>query len=163
VKRIVVLRLCPDCGAEVSYVGTGRIPLCRECRSCRVEACNRPKHSKGYCLLHHKRMLRTGTLETRKTPDGTPIWKRLLRHTMFDKGCWLWLGATNHAGYGIIGYEGKSRLVHRLVYTGLYGPTDLILHHTCERPTCYSPLHLIPVTRLEHLRIHYGGLPCPSR
>ena len=121
---------------------------------CRAPGCNRRCHAHGYCLMHHKRLLRTGTLFTRKDPPGQPFWYRMARHLKAQNGCWIWTGAVNDGGYGIMCWERRPWLVHRLVWMHLMGPTNLILHHECREPRCANPWHLIPMTRKQHLGLH---------
>lgn len=127
-------------------------------RFCVVEDCERRRAGRGYCRMHYSRWWRTGSpYITRKDSDGTPIWRRIIRRLIPDetgRGCWVWNGSVNHAGYGIIGYQGRSRLVHRLIYVGIFGDTDRVLHHLCREPRCVNPWHLQPLTRKEHMRLH---------
>ena len=122
---------------------------------CEAPSCTRRSHGHGFCLMHYKRLGRNGTLEVVKAPNGEPVWYRLARNlARGESGCWLWVGATNHSGYGILSYERRHWLVHRLVYTLLFGSTDLVLHHTCRTHLCANPWHLAPMSRSEHLRLH---------
>jgi hypothetical protein len=38
-----------------------------------------------------------------------------------DGFCWTWQNCTNSKGYGCVGVNGKSRLVHRVAYQILVG------------------------------------------
>lgn len=73
-------------------------------------------------------------------------------------GCWVWLGSTNAAGYGVLTRRGTdgSRLWHRNAYQALRGPIsrELLLHHTCHNPPCGNPDHLQVVTQQEDRHIH---------
>lgn len=71
-------------------------------------------------------------------------------------GCWEWTGALVK-GYGYIGWEGKQRKVHRVVYellVGLIGD-GLTLDHVrdrgCRSRACCWPAHLEPVTNRENI------------
>lgn len=58
-------------------------------------------------------------------------------------GCWVWLGALTHNGYG---HSSQGR-VHRVVYellVGEIGPGLTLDHLCCVRPCC-NPAHLDPV------------------
>lgn len=73
--------------------------------------------------------------------------------------CWLWQGALNKHGYGIIGgvVNGKrtSILVHRLILEEKikraikegYGSL-----HTCNNPPCCNPRHLYEGTSLDNAK-----------
>ncbi len=68
--------------------------------------------------------------------------------------CWLWRGATNGQGYGVIGVDGHQRYAHRLSYELFVGPIPdgLELDHLCRTPACVNPAHLEPVTHQENIR-----------
>ena len=41
-----------------------------------------------------------------------------------ESGCWLWTGSCNRegpSGYGTVSYQGKTQLVHRVVFKLLVG------------------------------------------
>lgn len=60
-----------------------------------------------------------------------------------NTGCWLWLRAVNHAGYGTMQFRGASWLAHRAFYTIFRGPIgDLSLDHLCRQHCCVNPDHL---------------------
>jgi hypothetical protein len=64
--------------------------------------------------------------------------------------CWVWIGVTNDAGYGM--YKGKS--AHRLSYTihkGKIG-SGLSIDHLCRRHDCVNPSHLDAVSHSENIR-----------
>lgn len=78
-----------------------------------------------------------------------------------ENGCLVWDGTVNAWGYGVVSYEGRHRMVHRLVYETLVGPVPerMILHHTCENTLCANPEHLVAMRQSEHSRIHNTGRP----
>ena len=64
-----------------------------------------------------------------------------------NSGCWLWLGARNRQGYGVVypcGRIGKQHRVHRLFYELYCGPILNGLHalHQCDNPICCNPDHI---------------------
>lgn len=79
--------------------------------------------------------------------------------------CWIWARATNHLGYGIMGYSLKINgrwksflfMAHRVVYENLVGPIadGLEVDHLCENPTCINPEHMELVTHKENSRRTY--------
>lgn len=69
-------------------------------------------------------------------------------------GCWLWTGARLASGYGSMRWQGKARVVHRVMYELEIGPIPggLQIDHLCRVRPCCNPAHLEPVTHAENLR-----------
>lgn len=74
-----------------------------------------------------------------------------------NSGCWLWLGTTAGAGYGVfhLRRDGKrfSKYAHRLSYEMNVGPIPegLEIDHKCRVRTCLNPHHLEAVTHRENM------------
>src|ERR1041385_5143502 len=68
-----------------------------------------------------------------------------------ESGCWLWAGARNHNGYGIVG---KNVRAHRMAYQMYVGafPNHLLVCHKCDTPACVNPAHLFLGTNEINLR-----------
>lgn len=82
------------------------------------------------------------------------FWKRFAsKYKVNDNGCWIWFGAKGR-GYGVISFDGKGRVAHRLAYELLHGPVPkgLELDHVCKNGLCVNPAHLEPVTHSENCR-----------
>lgn len=62
-------------------------------------------------------------------------------------GCHVWTKARNGKGYGVIWFEGKLHLAHRVAWRlehGDWPPAGLVLDHfVCSRPSCCNPAHLV--------------------
>ena len=59
--------------------------------------------------------------------------------------CWLWTGASNHGGYGILSLGGRAHIAHRLsfeMHTGKPVPAGKMICHRCDTPACVNPAHL---------------------
>ena len=80
------------------------------------------------------------------------IWSRIKK----TPTCWLWTGGIlKHGGYGIVSYQGREWLTHRLIVSWVRGlPSAKQLHHKCENPRCVRPLHLKTTTDFQHRQIH---------
>ena len=73
-------------------------------------------------------------------------------------GCWIWMGATNRAGYAKASnaFTGqKTRIVHRAILQeqlGVQLPINIYACHSCDVPSCINPAHIWPGTQLDNLR-----------
>jgi hypothetical protein len=86
-------------------------------------------------------------------PGGTDVVARIRRIGLVEaeNGCWLFQGATNSSGYGIVRTgrpDKQTTRVHRAMYEAIRGliPEGLVLDHLCRVPMCCNPDHLEPVT-----------------
>lgn len=68
--------------------------------------------------------------------------------------CWLWTGADNGKGYGLVNVNKKLCYLHRFTYERFIGPIPdrLQLDHLCRQHACCAPHHLEPVTGLANVR-----------
>lgn len=68
--------------------------------------------------------------------------------------CFNWQKYRNPAGYGQLTIGSKGWLVHRYVYTQLYGriPDGLVIMHSCDNPACCNPRHLLLGTHGQNVR-----------
>ncbi|WP_051070746.1 HNH endonuclease signature motif containing protein [Pseudomonas asplenii] len=72
--------------------------------------------------------------------------ERLAERSIADGECLIWMGAT--AGkfkYGQIKVDGRMQYCHRLSYQQSKGdiPAGMLVMHTCDRPACINPDHLV--------------------
>jgi hypothetical protein len=100
----------------------------------------------------------------RRTAGKRPVLVRLLEKLNRDPGelvvpalgpCWVWLGARNASGYGVIRDDtGQLALVHRIALAAALG-RDLIdgmlACHRCDYPRCARPRHLYEGTPLDNV------------
>jgi hypothetical protein len=67
--------------------------------------------------------------------------------------CWNWQGYIGVEGYG---RHARVR-THQFAWILRYGaiPDGTELHHVCRNKGCCNPLHLLALTKQEHMRRHY--------
>jgi hypothetical protein len=71
-------------------------------------------------------------------------------------GCWVFMGATNSFGYGIVGSGGRGNpndRAHRITYRHFKGeiPKGMFVCHTCDVPSCCNPDHLFLGTNQDNV------------
>ena len=72
-----------------------------------------------------------------------------------EESCWLWAGPTISGGYGWVSFR-KGRggeTAHRFSYEIHKGPIQqgLVVRHTCDRPWCVNPNHLLTGTQQDNM------------
>lgn len=81
--------------------------------------------------------------------NTTPIETRLMNRTQIQDGhdpCWLWQGAKNNIGFGMIRDGHQMRTVHRVSFEYNYNcviPPDKVVYHLCNNYNCLNPDHLL--------------------
>lgn len=73
--------------------------------------------------------------------------------TKNSDGCWIWPGAKNADGYGVVRHSGTPTYVHKLtykLYTGSDAPARAVLDHTCRNRSCCNPSHLVPASSKDN-------------
>jgi hypothetical protein len=119
---------------------------------CSVIGCeNRRWHGDGLCPKHHYRFVRNGTAELIPKPT---LRERFLSYICPEpfSGCWLWIGAADTNGYGVLTVDYKTVRVHRIAYELFIGPIGrLFCCHKCDTPLCANPAHLFLGTNKENL------------
>ena len=122
---------------------------------CSINDCeNIGQLRKGWCEKHYRRHKKYGNplftkiREYRKSGMSDKelrIWIRFPPQSKKDPntGCREWQGLLNLQGYGVIGYDGKSVLVHRLAWALKYKswPENMLLH-SCDNSKCINIKHL---------------------
>lgn len=121
-------------------------------RTCSVEGCERAAKARGWCFMHYQRAMKWGAPggpapEGPRTNTPESFWDRV---ELVD-GCLVWTGCTIRNGYGLLGWQGKNVLAHRLSFflrTGRW--PDMDLRHLCNNPPCV--LHVVEGTRSENVQ-----------
>jgi hypothetical protein len=127
-------------------------------RECGENGCGKPARKRGFCNTHYERLRLSGALEIRDRDPAARLWARINKNGPVstyrpDLGpCWIWQGATSN-GYGRVRFDGKTRLVHRVVWVLTVGPFPKGREpdHLCRVRACCRPDHLDPVTQRINL------------
>jgi hypothetical protein len=72
-------------------------------------------------------------------------------------GCWIFTGAVNEAGYGVVGTGGRGQpndRAHRITYRHYCGPIPegMFVCHCCDTPSCCNPEHLFLGTNYDNVQ-----------
>ena len=154
----------PLCGMHAARNLKGR-PMDAPPRSrpktgeCAAEGCTRPQKAKGVCDLHYQRQRLGIDLDAPLRRKGT-LFQDLCEVVIpglserDEYGCLVWMGARHRNGYGRVCYDGKDRLVHRMVLWHKTGelPEGMQAGHLCGRghEGCVDPDHLAWQTPREN-------------
>jgi hypothetical protein len=103
----------------------------------------------------------------RKTSDPLQSYRYKRRKTLEDArvfleatclvvgDCWLSTLPKYRDGYAATKFNGKNYKAHRLMYAASIGehpPANLVVMHTCDKPSCLNPTHLVLGTNLDNIQ-----------
>jgi DNA-binding XRE family transcriptional regulator len=81
--------------------------------------------------------------------------ERVLANVMTNEnGCWIWMAARTHGGYGALWLDGEVKYAHRVVgviFLALDEQSGLYVLHDCDTPACCNPNHLRLGTHRENM------------
>lgn len=123
---------------------------------CTRPDCQKPRHSRGLCLVHYDQYRLGRPFTELETPENAErlFWERIISRTKVDAetGCHEWTD-TLARGYGSISRDSKAHLVHRLVWERIHGklPPRMQVHHKCANRKCSAPDHLELTTSRENV------------
>lgn len=88
-----------------------------------------------------------------KRPIADRFWSKVEK----TDGCWLWQGAKDRKGYGVVGLGGRTDGIaraHRVAWGLTNGepPADRMVLHLCDTKACVNPSHLVLGNHTENMR-----------
>lgn len=85
------------------------------------------------------------------------FWKKV-DTTYNDSGCWIWMGKPKKSGYGVMRFNGKYELSHRISWLIHFGviPNNLWVLHHCDNKLCVNPNHLFLGTIIDNDKDRYN-------
>lgn len=123
---------------------------------CTCESCGnqykRPRGTKGRFCSRKCWGARMSADNPSKLATEGEFWSRVKIPTSdtYIFSCWEWMGAKNSTGYGIVGFQRKFWLAHRLAFFLKHGSLPEAVCHKCDNPLCCNPDHLFGGTRADN-------------
>lgn len=72
-----------------------------------------------------------------------------------ESGCLIYGGYKNAHGYGVVHFGGRTMLAHRVVAGAVDEPVSVVVRHSCDRPSCIEPSHLLRGTVADNVHDMY--------
>lgn len=117
--------------------------------------------ARGLCNPHYQRWYHRGGRDQVAVPlhvqfpdERDRYWAQVQR----GPDCWLWIGKLNPNGYGTTGWQGNTRLAHRVALMMLDVPLvagAMVCHH-CDVRRCVNPDHLYVGDALSNVADMYA-------
>ncbi len=89
-------------------------------------------------------------------PPHWTLRQRLEHYSVRDPstGCILWVGNTGENGYGMLNWQQRSWLAHRLAWSEVHGgiPSGMVICHRCDVRACINPAHLFLGRQSDNMR-----------
>lgn len=120
--------------------------------SCAGPQCDRDVMAKALCASHYQQQRKGRTLTALRpirkynmSAEEMGRWISQQVEVDPDSGCWVWTRGLDQNGYGKVSFQGKTRSVHRLMFSVFVGPLveGLVVDHIdCISTACCNPAHL---------------------
>ncbi len=135
------------CSNKCQNATRTRNQLSKACEYCGVEFFYFPSRAKFGAAKFCSAICSAASMKSR------PVTERFWPKVSKTPTCWIWMGAHNEDGYGLIYIEGKMIAAHRMSWelsNGPIPPSASILHK-CDNPPCVNPDHLYAGTQSDNV------------
>ena len=122
--------------------------------ACKIEGCEKPVRTMGWCNAHHLRYSRHGDPLAGAPPLYSNPDDAIAARTQRSGDCLVWTGSRDGTGYGQLRINDKLVKAHRYVWAREHGPIPegLYIDHTCWNKACISIDHLRLATHGENVQ-----------
>ena len=134
---------------------------------CAGPQCDRAVRAKGLCNGHYEQKRKGRTLTALRprrkqnmSAEGMGRWISQQVEIDSASGCWIWPHTLDRKGYGKVGFQGKMRYTHRLMFSIFVGPLVEGLqvdHIECISTACCNPEHLRQVSHAGNMQNQRGS------
>ncbi len=121
---------------------------------CKIETCEKPVRTRGWCNAHHLRYTRYGDPLAGNPPMYANPADAFAARTKPSGECLLWTGSLDGPGYGQLRISNRLVKAHRYAWEQARGPIPdgMYLDHTCWNKACVSLDHLRLATHGENVQ-----------
>ena len=136
----------------------------RLCRSCKIDKPLEEYYTYSDGRTKDGRRSKCRSCMTNGRPPGPVPMNPLTRHTVDERGCHIWSGAVHTTGYGIVKWNGKSTVAHRVIYTLTKGeiPKGQVIDHLCNVKLCVNSDHLEAVSYSTNTKRAWNRQHCAT-
>ena len=85
-----------------------------------------------------------------RAASRTPDLAALLARGVRDGDCLMWPG-TKPGSYPSLSFSRRKELLHRIVFRLANGWAPSVVCHSCDRPGCFEPTHLVGGTQRDNM------------
>lgn len=122
--------------------------------ACKIDGCERPVRTMGWCNAHHLRYSRHGDPLAGAPPLYSNPDDAIAARTQRSGDCLVWTGSRDGTGYGQLRINDKLVKAHRYVWAREHGPIPdgLYVDHKCWNKACVNIAHLRLATHGENVQ-----------